>query len=112
MWVYNLNYLQQFFSVIFFFIFIFLTQIYVTSMQQYNNSFVNIHFYTVAFFSTIAVDLSWPLLVCFFFGNLMISISLAMVAMLVVETPFVKLEKLILGRLLAPKQVENGKKPV
>jgi len=63
-------------------------------------------------FSTIAVDLSWPLLVCFFFGNLMISISLAMVAMLVVETPFVKLEKLILGRLLAPKQVENGRKPV
>jgi hypothetical protein len=48
------------------------------------------------------MEISWFLLTLFFFGNLLISMFVALIFTLAFESPFIKLEKLVLGALTAP----------
>ena len=60
------------------------------------------------------MDVSWQLLLCLLFGNLLISLAIALALALIVEVPFIKLEKLILGKLLKALKSKDVsmKKPV
>ena len=66
----------------------------------------------IIFPSTFSLTLHWAVLVGSFFGNLLVSLGIALILTLVVESPFVKLEKLIVGRLLGAGGKSTGKKPV
>ena len=60
-------------------------------------------------FRTFGMDVHWIVFVSFLFGNLLISLFIALLFTLFFESPFVKLEKLLIGAMLAPK---SEKKPV
>jgi len=66
-------------------------------------------FLSSSMFSTFGVSLHWTVLTGLFFGNLMISMGCALLLMLVVEAPFIKLEKLVISKLMGS---QRGKKPV
>jgi len=55
------------------------------------------------------MDVHWIVPTSFYFGNLMISLFIALLFTLAFESPFIKLEKLLIGALLAP---QPSKKPV
>jgi hypothetical protein len=48
------------------------------------------------------MEISWFLLTLFFFGNLLISMFVALIFTLAFESPFIRLEKLVLGSFTAP----------
>jgi hypothetical protein len=59
--------------------------------------------------STFTVEISWFLLTLFFFGNLLISMFVALLFTLAFESPFIKVEKLVLEALMAAPRSQGEK---
>lgn len=68
-------------------------------------------FTTVNYFNTMETLYSLQFLVGIYLANLMLAMTLALILTLVFESPFIKLEKLIIGAMLGQGRNEK-KKPI
>ena len=68
--------------------------------------------YDPIFFSSFAVNASLTLMVGLFLSHLILSMACALLLTLAFESPFIRLEKLLIGAMLRPASHEEKKKPV